>query len=429
MRSFTVMSLLGLGALTMGTGCAGATIQPGHRALYFDPGNGGIQHEVLQPGWKGLACPFWVPSAKCPRVDDFDVTYQTSKEELHVLSKEGLPLDAHIAVAYRPIVAELYLLDTEIGPNYFDEVIGPEFRSAAIGVFSRESYADLQRNNGAIEDKMEKALRERLKGKHIEISSVLIERVKYDPKILDSQRERVVSLEETLRNKQLLENQAAQEKRKIELQTEEIETRAAHKKTELGAQTEQKRLELQAQAQQKELELKTDLALKKLEIQRDTDEQKFRIDSELRNKQAEKKLALEQSQIERMKADAAAATQVSQAHGQSEARLALARATNAEKQAEAANITQNQVMMHAYDALGNLGGSGTTFLLGDWSKLPNWLFPKVSGFQTAFPPWYAAAPGPAAPPAGATSPQAGSALGRGRGGGGGDGNPYSNGSP
>jgi hypothetical protein len=389
MRRFTMMSLLGLGALTMGTGCAGTTIQPGHRALYFDPSNGGIQHEVLQPGWKGLACPFWVPSGKCPRVDDFDVTYQTSKEELHVLSKEGLPLDAHIAVSYRPIVAELYLLDTEIGPNYFDEVIGPEFRSAAIGVFSNESYADLQRSNGVIEDKMEKALRERLKGKHIEVSSVLIEKVQYDPKIMESQRQRVVSLEETLRNKQLLENQAAQEKRKIELQTEQI----------------------QAQAQQKELQLKTDLELKKLEIQRDTDERKFQIDAELRNKQAEKKLTIEQAQIDKMKADAAAAAELSTAHGDSESRLALARATSAEKAAEAADITQNQVMMHAYDALGNLGGKNTTFLLGDWSKLPNWLFPKTPGMQTAFPLYYPAAP-PAAPaPAGAASPQAGSALG------------------
>ena len=416
MRRFSIigLSLVGIGALIMGTGCAGAAIQPGHRALYFDPGNGGIQHEVLQPGWKRLACPFWVPDTKCPRIDDFDVTYQTAKEEMHVLSKEGLPLDAHVTVSYRPIVSELYLLDTDIGPGYFAAVIGPEFRSAAIGVFSRESYADLQRSNGAIEDKMEKALRERLKGKHIEISSVLLVRVNYDPKILESQRERVVSQEETLRNKQLLENQASQEKRKIELQTEEIETRAAHKKTELIATTEQKKLELQAQAEQKELELKTELTLKKLEIQKDTDEEKFRIDSELRNKQAEKKITVEQAQIDKMKAEAAATTQVTQAHGESESRLMLALATNQEKRAEAANITQNQVMMHAYDALGRLGGTGTTILMGDYSKLPNWLFPKMNGFQT-FAPMVPLAPAGV----GAAAPQGGSILGAS------GGNPYS----
>ena len=46
--------------------------------------------------------------------------------------------------------------------------------------------------------------------------------------------------------------------------------------------------------------------------------------------------------------------------------------------------------MHAYDALGKLGGTGTTFLLGDYSKLPGWLFPKMAGFQTA--PMYLAPP-------------------------------------
>jgi hypothetical protein len=49
--------------------------------------------------------------------------------------------------------------------------------------------------------------------------------------------------------------------------------------------------------------------------------------------------------------------------------------------------------------------------MGDWSKLPNWLFPKMNGFQTAFAPWY-----PVAPP-GATGPTLSSTGG----------NPYSTG--
>jgi len=385
--SITGLSFAAL-MVTLGTGCAGALVQPGHRALLFDPGNGGIQHEVLQPGWYRLSCPFYRPDSKCPRVDDFDVTYSTSKEAFHALSKEGLPLDLRIAVSYRPIVSELYLLDTEIGSNYFDEVVGPEFRSAAIGVFAHTSYQDLQRKNGSIEDEIEKELRQRLRGKHIEVSSVLIEKVNYDPKILEAQRERVVSQEEMLAKKQLDENKAAVEKRRIELQTDEIQTRAEHKKTELAAQTEQKKLEVQAEAEQKKLAALADLDVKKIQIQKDTDEEKFRMESQLRNKKAERQLATEQAQIDKLKADADAAARVSKAHGEATARLALARADAAEAQASAANITTNQVMMHAYDALGKLGGTGTTFLLGDYSKLPNWLFPRMPGFQPAFGPLY-----------------------------------------
>lgn len=373
----------------LSTGCAGALVQPGHRALLFDPGNGGIQHEVLQPGWYRLSCPMWVPDSKCPRVDDFDVTYSTSKEKFHALSSEGLPLDLDIAVVYRPIVSELYLLDTEVGPNYFDEIIGPEFHSAAIGVFKHTSYQDLQSKNGTIEDEIEKELRQRVRGKHVEISSVLIEHVHYDPKILAAQRERVVSQEQTLAQKQLDENKAAVEKRRLELKTEEIETRARHRKTELTAETEQKKLELQAEAEQKKLAAKADLEVKQIQIQKDADEEKFKISSELANAKAEKKLALVEAQIKKLKAETEAQTTVTQARGQATARIALAQADAAEQRATAANVTKNEVMMHAYDALGKLGGTGTTFLLGDWSKLPNWLFPKVPGFQTAFSgvPW------------------------------------------
>jgi hypothetical protein len=66
-----------------------------------------------------------------------------------------------------------------------------------------------------------------------------------------------------------------------------------------------------------------------------------------------------------------------------------------------------QVEMHAYDALGKLGGTGTTIMMGDYSKLPNWLFPRVPGFQTAFTPLYLSPPS-----LGVTAPQAGTTLSR-----------------
>ncbi|HEY2514443.1 MAG TPA: SPFH domain-containing protein, partial [Polyangiaceae bacterium] len=396
------LCVLALTALAGGTGCAGATIQPGHRALYFDPRSGGVQHEVLQPGWYRTACPFWEPGNKCPRVDDFDVTFSTSKEDVHTLSAEGLPVDLSIAVVYRPIVAELYMLDTEIGPNYFDEVVGPEFKSAAIGVFAHTSYQDLQKKNGAIEDEIERALRERLHGRHVEISSVLIQKVTYAPEILQSQRERVVSQEETLRNKQLLENAAAQKKRELELSAGtkklEVETASAQKKLELTAQTEQKRMELEAEAEQEKLAAVTETEVKKIQMTQEAEGEKARIDSALRTKQAERRLTAEQGQIDRMKAEADAAARVASARGEASARLALARAATEEKRAEAASITTNQVMMHAYDALGELGGTGTTIMLGEWSKVPNWLFPKTPGLQSALPIYTLPAPTPGAAP-------------------------------
>jgi regulator of protease activity HflC (stomatin/prohibitin superfamily) len=389
--------LLSLAALTMGTGCAGVTVNPGHRGILFDPGSGGIQPEVLKPGWVSVTCPFWVPQGQCKRVDDYDVTYQTSNEQFHVLSKEGLPMDVSIAVSYRPIVSELYMLDTDIGPKYFDKVIGPEFRNAAIGVFSTESYQDLQRQNGDIESKIEKRLREALAGKHLEVSSVFIQHVNYDDTILQKQQQEVVSRQELETNKQLQTNKYEEEKQRLTLETETKQLEIDAQKKLLSAETEKKKLELQAEADQKKLEGTTQLELAKLEAAQKAEAEKAQIDSALRNKQAEKKITVEQAQIDKMKAEAAAASKVATAHGDSESRLLLAQATEAEAKAAAAEDTPMKVEEHAYDALGKLGGTGTTILLGDPSKLPGWLFPHVPGFQSAFNPAYVLPPLPSTP--------------------------------
>jgi hypothetical protein len=53
-------------------------------------------------------------------------------------------------------------------------------------------------------------------------------------------------------------------------------------------------------------------------------------------------------------------------------------------------------MMHAYDALGQLGGTGTSIMLGDWSKVPSFLFPRMPGLQSALPLYTMPAPPPSA---------------------------------
>src|SRR5688572_3237690 len=153
-------------------GCAGTTIQPGQRGLLFDPASGGLKREVLQPGYHSLNnCTFRV---SCQRIEVFDVSYQTKKQKVATTSAEGLTMEVDVAVNYRPIIAELYELNTEIGQNYYDDIVSPEFKSAAIGVFARHSHTELNKLNEKIEDEIEVDLRHRIKGKHVEVSSVNI---------------------------------------------------------------------------------------------------------------------------------------------------------------------------------------------------------------------------------------------------------------
>jgi regulator of protease activity HflC (stomatin/prohibitin superfamily) len=222
MRS-TVAALL---AVALGTsGCATTTIEPGHRGLLFAPREGGLKHEVLQPGYYRLGWCFIDCTSN--RIDDFDVTYSTKAERLQVRSSEGLDLDVGVSVIYRPIIAELYQLDTEIGRNYYDEVIGPEFRSTCGGVFARHSYADLQHGVLAIENEVEAELRRRTAGKHVEIASVTIERIAYAPEIAEAVRQRLAAAEEARRRQADEELEFAQKKREIERENELRRLRAA----------------------------------------------------------------------------------------------------------------------------------------------------------------------------------------------------------
>jgi len=140
-------------------GC-GYVVEPGHRGLLFNPRRAGLEQHVLGPGWHRVGV--------FGRVDDFDVTYSTKHEDLHTISVEGLSMDVRVCLIFRPIVSELYDLDVEIGPNYYEEVVGPEFRTATRGVFARHSYLEVQKINEKLEDEIEAELRRRITGKHIE---------------------------------------------------------------------------------------------------------------------------------------------------------------------------------------------------------------------------------------------------------------------
>ena len=325
-------SAMALAVLT--PGCVMTTVEPGHRGLYFEPGGRGLLREVLPPdryklGWCFIGC-------TSNRIDDFDVTYSTRTERIRTKSSEGLDLDLTLSVIYRPVVSELYELDTEIGTNYYEEVIGPEFRSAARGVFARHSYTELQKKNESIENEVEGEVRRRTNGKHVEISSVTLEAVTYAPEIAEKIRERIAGEQE-----------------------------AARQQAAIAWEGERQRAQLQKEAETA----------------------RFKAEQQLAALETQKKVTQAETEMATMRAEADAKTKILKAKADAEAAVLAAKAHAEEKRSETAGITPMEVMIHAYDALGQMGGSGTTVLLGDWSHMPNFLFPRVPAFQSAFNPY------------------------------------------
>jgi regulator of protease activity HflC (stomatin/prohibitin superfamily) len=316
-------SVIFAGSVVLGwmvSGCTYALVEPGHRGLLFNPDHG-IKQEVLGPGNYHLNT-FCFLKAACARMDDFDVTFSTHKEAVTVTSSEGLKMTANLAIIYRPIVSELYELDTEVGPNYYDEVLGPEFRSASTGVLTRHSYMELGAKNEKIEDEIEADVRRRITRKHVEVASIVIESVEYAPEIAEANRARIVGEQEAARQKAAIEN-------------------------------EDQRRKQQLQHQREQAQMEVDMAKAQLAVSKAKDEQK----------------------IASAKAEAQATRYLAQAHAD-------------ENRAQAQAVTPLTVQMHAYDALGKLGGEGTTVLLGEWSHVPNFLFPRGGAFVNAYPAPY-----------------------------------------
>jgi regulator of protease activity HflC (stomatin/prohibitin superfamily) len=312
MRSIELLAVAGVCALGS-AGCYGETIEPGHRGLLFDPRGQGLSHEVLRPGYHH--------TGRFARLDDFDVTYSTKKEDIQTTSSEGLALTLHLEVIYKPVESELYELDTEIGPNFYDEIIGPEFRSAARGVFARHGYAELQAKNEKIEDEVEEDLRRRIKGKHIDVQSVTLEGVDYAPEIAQAIRAKLAGEQEALRQKTAMENEALR---------------------------------------------------KKLEIEHNAEEAKLKGEEELRAKEHEKEMAQQQAMIDKIRSDSAAQNEETKAKAEADSIMMIAKA----KKQDQAALTPLAVQLAGYEALGKLGGNGTTLLLGDWSRAPQFLFPS-----------------------------------------------------
>jgi regulator of protease activity HflC (stomatin/prohibitin superfamily) len=370
MRTTTIKCCAVSLAAFAATGCATTTIEPGHRGLYFEPTGGGLRREVLQPGKYELGWCFFYCTSN--RVDDFDVTYSTRSEEIHTQSLEGLDVALKLSVIYRPVVTELYQLDTEIGPNYYEEVIGPEFRSACRGVFARHSYVELQKKNESIENEVEAEVRRRTAGRHVEISSVTLESASYAPEIAEKIRQKISGEQEAARQQAAI---AWDAEKKKQLATAE----AAQKKLALEQESEQQRLQLRA----------------------DAETARFKAEQQLAALETQKKVTKAESEMSRLRAQTEADKKIIEAKADAEAAKQMARAHAEEQRAETAGVTPMQVALHAYDALGHLGGTGTTILLGDWAHVPSFLFPRVPSLQNAFTlPYVPYAPQqPAAPTA------------------------------
>lgn len=163
--------------LLLVSGC-GRTVDPGKRGLRWSPLSGGLTKEPLKDGF------YW----KAPWNDVFvyDVRYQSFTEKVDALTADDLSVTLHAAITMSPIAEEVYFLAQEVGNNWYQQLVRPQFLSAVRGVVAQYTMVTLPERSSEIGNKIEAVMVESLKGRHLNIYSVALSEIEFSKMVLQA---------------------------------------------------------------------------------------------------------------------------------------------------------------------------------------------------------------------------------------------------
>jgi regulator of protease activity HflC (stomatin/prohibitin superfamily) len=170
-----IMTSLVLLGLLFTTAC-GTSIQPGQRGLYWRPLSQGLSPETLKDGF------YW--QAPWNSVYRYDVRWQSHTEDIDALSADDLQVLIKAAIIIRPNPEELYFLVQEVGPEFYQQIVKPQFMAAVRSVVSGYNMVTVPERSAEIASKVQAVVVENLKGRHLEIHNVALADVDFPPIVL-----------------------------------------------------------------------------------------------------------------------------------------------------------------------------------------------------------------------------------------------------
>lgn len=158
-------------------GC-GTSVPPGHRGLRWYPLTGGLAQEPLKDGF------YW--RAPWNDVYSYDVRWKSYTERVEALTSDDLLVNLKAAIILRPIPGEVYFLAQELGPDYYSRVVRPELMAAVRSVVSGYGMVHVPERSSEIASKVQVVVVEKLKGRHLEITSVALSDVELARVVLEA---------------------------------------------------------------------------------------------------------------------------------------------------------------------------------------------------------------------------------------------------
>jgi regulator of protease activity HflC (stomatin/prohibitin superfamily) len=195
-------------AAVLTSGCAACTTIPSGRSGVEWTYTGGTIERPLTEGFHFVS--------PLSRVYLVDMREQQHEEDLNVLANNGLDITLDASVLYQPLAGQAYELIKQIGPEYYDAVIGPYVRSAARRVVGRygpeEVYSTMREQ---IEREIRDEVQQKLQGMHVRVDAILIRQVSLPAEVQQAIQTKLREEQRALEMKFVLDRarQEAEEKR------------------------------------------------------------------------------------------------------------------------------------------------------------------------------------------------------------------------
>lgn len=189
------------------------TIGAGEGGVLFRPFSGGIDRDNIYTEGFHMVAPW-------NTMYEYEVRQRELKENMQVLSSNGLDIDLEVSLWYHPDINKLALLHQQIGEGYVERVIQPAIRSAArsvIGRYTPEQIYSSKRD--AIQKEIYEETNLILKNKYIVLERVLVRDVSLPPTIKDAIERKLKQEQESL------EYEFRLQKAQKEAQRQEIEAK------------------------------------------------------------------------------------------------------------------------------------------------------------------------------------------------------------
>ena len=196
------------------------------------------------------------------RATIYSVRSQEHSERLEVQSSDGLGIVLDTSIRFHAIPEEVVALDRELGPNYYDTLIGPTLKSQArrvVGRFTPDQIYSTQREQ--IEKEIRDGIDAAIKGRHVALEAVLIRNVVLPPQLQAAITEKLEAEQSALKMKFVIAQQEAEDQNKLEEAKAEAErakigadAQAAAQRTHAQADADASRIAAQAAADAKRLD-------------------------------------------------------------------------------------------------------------------------------------------------------------------------------